>query len=162
MNEPGKSVKSIPSPGEGKRGEHGYLGYLVRQASHAIRTATERALEDLEVTLPQFLVMTMVQAYPGCSGADVARLTMLTPQTISVIIANLEREGRLTREDSPEHGRIRQMRLTAEGSGLLARCRMRTHQVEEKLAASMPPGAEPAIRRWLADVTTVDLSVERS
>jgi DNA-binding MarR family transcriptional regulator len=161
MNEHDKSTRPIPNPGEGKRGEHGYLGYLVRQASHAVRAATERALEDLGVTLPQFLVMTMVQSYPGCSGADVARLTMLTPQTISLIIANLEREGRLTREDSPDHGRIRQMRLTPAGTDLLARCRKRTGQIETKLAASMPPGAEPAIRRWLVEVTSVDLSVER-
>jgi DNA-binding MarR family transcriptional regulator len=160
MKSDDKPTVAIPNPGEGKRGEQGHIGYLVRQASHAIRAGIERALEDLGVTLPQFLVMTMVNAYPGCSGADVARLTMLTPQTISVIIANLEREGRLARTLSPEHGRVRQMRLTDEGVDLLGRCRQRTSQIEAKLIASMPPGAESAIRRWLVEATSLDLSIE--
>lgn len=41
---------AIPRPGEGKRGEAGYFGYLLRQASGAYRLRVERALADLEVT----------------------------------------------------------------------------------------------------------------
>lgn len=154
-----KRTTSIPQPGEGKRGESGYIGYLIRQAHNHIRLAIERALEDLDVTSPQFLVMTMVNAYPGVSGADVARLTMLTPQTISLIVANLERAGRLTREVSPEHARVQRMSLTPEGADLLAQCRQRTAVIERKLATAMPPEFEPAIRRWLADLATLDLTV---
>jgi hypothetical protein len=49
------------------------------------------------------------------------------------------------------------MTLTDEGAALLARCRERTHALEARLAASMPPGLEPSIRRWLVDVATMDL-----
>ena len=45
----------------------------------------ERALTDIGVTPPQFTVLTMIVAYPGASGADLARLTFLTPQTINVV-----------------------------------------------------------------------------
>ena len=71
-----------PPPGEGKRGEQGYLAYLLRQAQAATRLAMERALAELGVTSPQFVVLTMLRAYPGLSGADLARVAMLTPQTI--------------------------------------------------------------------------------
>jgi hypothetical protein len=71
----------VPAPGEGKRGEQGYLGYLLRQAHAAVRLKMERTLADLGVTSPQFAVLTMLNAYPGLSGADVARLTFLTPST---------------------------------------------------------------------------------
>ena len=121
-----KTPTPIPEPGEGKRGESGYLGYLLRQASSAVRLGMERLFEDLDVTTPQFLVMTMINAYPGISSADVARLAQLTPQTISLIVANLEKSGRLTRVVSPTHGRIQQMALTEEGKTLLAECRERT------------------------------------
>ena len=151
----------IPAPGEGKRGESGYIGYLLRQASGAVRLATERLLEDLEVTLPQFLVMTMVNAYPGSSSADVARLAVLTPQTISLIVANLEKAGRLRRAVSPDHGRVQRMELTDDGRVLLARCRERTQVLGARLSASIPPDLEPAIRRWLVDVATLDLTVDR-
>jgi DNA-binding MarR family transcriptional regulator len=153
---------TIPQPGEGKRGEEGYIGYLLRQAHSAVRLGIERALEDLDVTPPQFMVMTMVNAYPGISSADVARLSMLTPQTISLIVANLERSGRLTRVVSPTHGRVQRMELTETGRQLLAECRARTHQIEARLSAGMPPDLEPAIRRWLVDLVSLDLTVDKT
>jgi DNA-binding MarR family transcriptional regulator len=149
---------AIPKAGEGKRGEQGYLGYLLRQASSATRLALERALEDLQVTQPQFLVMTMVGAYPGASSADIARLTMLTPQTISVIVANLERAGRLSRATDPDHARIQRMQLTGEGGRVLGLCRVRAHAIEATLTSLMAPEDEAAVRRWLAAVATADLS----
>jgi len=158
----GKLPVGIPEPGEGKRGEAGYLGYLLRQASAAVRLATERALEDLGVTMPQFLVMTMVNAYPGVSAAEVARLALLTPQTISLIVANLERAGRLRRAVDPGHGRIQRMELTEEGRALLDRCRARTAILDARLRESMPDGLEPPIRRWLVDVATLNLEIEAS
>lgn len=157
----GKLASPIPNPGEGKRGEEGYLGYLLRQASAASRNAVERALEDLGVTQPQFLVMTLINAYPGSSGADIARAAMLTPQTVSLILTNLERDGRLARTASPHHGRVQRMALTEEGKALLERCRERTLQLEARLTASIPAGLEPAIRRWLVDVASLDLSIDR-
>jgi len=57
----------VPAPGEGKRGEQGYLGYLLRQAHAAVRLTMERTLADLGVTPPQFAVLTMLNAYPGLS-----------------------------------------------------------------------------------------------
>lgn len=148
----------IPEPGEGKRGEEGHLGYLLRQASAASRQALEQALADLGVTQPQFLVMTMVNAYPGSSSADVARLAMLTPQTISVIVANLERDGRLARATGPDHGRIQRMALTDRGRALLAQCRERAQAVEARLASALTPEQERVVRRWLVEVATAGRS----
>ena len=99
----------IPQVGEGKRGENGYLGYLLRQAAGAYRHRVERALADLRVTPPQFSVLTMLAAYPGISNADLARLALLTPQTVSTIVANLERAGAIVRQPHHYHGRIQQI-----------------------------------------------------
>ena len=89
MSRPRKPPPAIPPIEEGKRGPQGHLGYLVRQANVAVRAALERALADTGATTPQFAVLTMIVAYPGISGADLARLTFLTPQTINVIVRNL-------------------------------------------------------------------------
>lgn len=142
----------IPRPGEGKRGEAGYLGYLLRQASGAHRLRVERTLADLEVTPPQFVALTMVAAYPGLSSADLARLAVLTPQTVSVIIANLERAGSVLRRPHPVHGRILTMAITESGRALLARCRERVQVLEKQLAAGLTPEEEAVIRRWLSAV----------
>ena len=148
----------IPEPGEGKRGEQGYLGYLLRQGSAAVRLTIERALQDLEITQPQFLVMTMVNAYPGSSGADIARLTMLTPQTISLILGNLERAGMLTRSVSPDHGRVHCMELTETGRARLLLCRERVRAVDAQLRSLLTAEDEAIVRRWLVELASQHLT----
>src|SRR5215813_1366281 len=122
----------IPTPGEGKRGPKGHLGYLVRQANVAVRAAMEKALADLEVTPAQFAVLTMIVAYPGVSGADLARLTFLTPHA--------------------EHGRILRLNATTKGQALLKRCRSRVMDLEASLAGLVGREEERIIRRWLSAV----------
>lgn len=143
---------AIPRPGEGKRGAEGYLGYLLRQASGLVRGAMERALADLGVTPPQFTVLTMIAAYPGVSGAELARLTFLTPQTITVIVRNLLRGGAIEKTAHAGHGRILQLTATARGLQLLKRCRARVAEVEGRLAGLLGREEERAVRRWLAAV----------
>lgn len=144
--------KPMPEPGEGKRGEAGYLGYLLRQAAAAYRHRAERALADFGVTPPQFAVMTMLKAYPGCSNADIARLALLTPQTVSVIVANLERAGAIVRRPHEIHGRILQIELSASGLRLLELSRKRIHALEHELAGNLTEAEETAIRRWLVRI----------
>ncbi|HVI88610.1 MAG TPA: MarR family transcriptional regulator [Dongiaceae bacterium] len=140
---------AIPVIGEGKRGESGHLGYLLRQAAGGFRLSLERALADFDVTQPQFVVMTMIAAYPGASNADLARLAMLTPQTLSTIIANLLRAEIVSRHPHAIHGRIQQLLLTESGAKLLAKCRDRVAHLEAQLLAGLAPGEEQAVRRWL-------------
>ena len=141
-----------PPAGEGKRGEQGYLAYLLRQAQAATRLAMERSLADLGVTSPQFVVLTMLKAYPGLSGADLARVAMLTPQTVGVIIRNLERDGAIRKNPHPVHGRVLQWTVTRRGAALLDRCRRHAQSVERRLAAGLSANAERTIRRWLAQI----------
>jgi DNA-binding MarR family transcriptional regulator len=151
----GKSIADvarIPRPGEGKRGADGHLGYLVRQANVAVRAALDKALLETGVTTPQFAVLTMIAAYPGISGAELARLTFLTPQTINVIVRNLVRAGAIAKSADPAHGRILKLDATDKGRTLLKRCRSRVQAVEARLARSLSRTDERAVRRWLAKV----------
>jgi DNA-binding MarR family transcriptional regulator len=143
-----------PPPGEGKRGEKGYLAYLLRQAQAATRLAMERSLADLGVTTPQFAVLTMLKAYPGLSGADLARVALLTPQTVGVIIRNLERDGAIKKTPHPVHGRVLQWTLTRRGTTLLAKCRRHAKAIERRLAAGLSTEAQASIRRWLARIAS--------
>jgi DNA-binding MarR family transcriptional regulator len=141
-----------PPPGRGKRGEQGYLGYLLRQAGAASRLTLERALADLGVTPPQFVVLTMLRAYPGLSGADLARVALLTPQTVGVIIRNLERDRAIRKTPHPVHGRVLQWTLTRRGSALLGKCRRPVKALERRLAAGLGAKAQATVRRWLSRI----------
>ncbi|MGD9883546.1 MAG: MarR family winged helix-turn-helix transcriptional regulator [Reyranella sp.] len=156
-----KTGAAIPQPGEGRRGPEGHLAYLVRQANVAVRAAMEKALADLDVTVPQFAVLTMIAAYPGVSGADLARLTFLTPQTINVIVRNLEKAGAIEKSAHAVHGRILQLAVTASGRALLKRCRARVHAIEDRIADLVGRDDERVIRRWLSAVAET-LGKERS
>ena len=130
---------------------------MLRQASNAVRLGVDRALEDLSVTNPQFLVMTMINAYPGISGAEVARLTMLTPQTISLIVANLERTAACA---------ARSARTTAASSRWSSPTRARrcSPNAVSAPAASMPtcatasPPTRKFLRQWLVEIATRNLT----
>jgi DNA-binding MarR family transcriptional regulator len=148
-----------PLPGQGKRGEQGYLAYLLRQAQAATRLTLERALADLGVTPPQFAVLTMLRAYPGLSGADLARVALLTPQTVGVIIRNLERDGAIRKTPHPVHGRLLQWTLTRRGGKLLGQSRRHVKALEQRLAAGLSANAEVTVRRWLSKIAA-ELSQE--
>jgi DNA-binding MarR family transcriptional regulator len=141
-----------PPPGQGKRGEKGYLAYLLRQAQAATRLTLERALADLGITPPQFAVLTMLRAYPGLSGADLARVALLTQQTVGVIIRNLERDGAIRKKPHPVHGRVLQWTLTRRGQALLGKCRARGRALERRLQAGLAPKAQTTVRRWLSKI----------
>ncbi|MDX8477640.1 MarR family transcriptional regulator [Mesorhizobium sp. VK24D] len=147
---------AIPAPGEGKRGKEGYIGYLLRQAAGAYRLRVERALDEFAVTQPQFATLTMLSAYPGISNADLARLAVLTPQTVSVIVGNLEKAGSLVRKPHAVHGRIQHLDLSDSGRALLKKCRERVQRLERELTAGLSADEERAVRRWLVAVATAD------
>lgn len=147
-----KRKVTIPRPGEGKRGPEGHLGYLVRQANVAVRAAMERALADLDATPAQFAVLTMIVAYPGVSGAALARLTFLTPQTINVIVRNLEKGGAIQKSADAVHGRILRLQATAKGQALLKRCRVRVMEIEDLIAGLADKDEDKIVRRWLGAV----------
>lgn len=154
----GKSILSpgIPAVGEGKRGVDGHLGYLLRQAHAAHRIRMEKALAELDVTLPQFSVLTMLAAYPGASGADLARLSLLTPQTMSVIVHNLERAGAVSRHPHPVHGRIQVIELTDMGRQLLDACRARVQPVEAAMDSGLDEAGRRGVRAWLVRLAQGD------
>ena len=139
----------LPEPGEGKRGGDGYLGYLLRQAAHAYRTKAEQALADVTLTLPQFSVLTMLAAYPGHSNADLARLALLTPQTMSVIVANLLKAGLVARQAHAIHGRIHHIALTESGQDVLALAKQRVYAIEKDMLEGMGATEEQTVRDWL-------------
>jgi DNA-binding MarR family transcriptional regulator len=141
-----------PPPGRGKRGEKGHLAYLLRQAQGAVRLTLERALADLGITPPQFAVLTMLRAYPGLSGADLARVALLTPQTVGAIIRNLERDGAIRKTPHPVHGRLLQWRLTRRGATLLGKCQRPVKALERRLIAGLGAKAQATVRRWLSRI----------
>ena len=152
-----EGLPRLPLVGEAKRGPEGYLTYLLRQASASVRLALDRALAKEGMTYPQQSALTMIRAYEAVSAADLARLAMLTPQTINGIVHALEIRGAIRKEPDPVHGRILRLIITEEGRALNKRCRALTAPIEAALKAKLRPGAEGAVRQWLVDIAAASL-----
>lgn len=147
-----KGLPGIPAIGEAKRGPQGYLTYLLRQANASVRLALDRALAKEGMTYPQQAALTMIRAYEAISAADLARLAMLTPQTVNGIVRALEERGAIRKEPDPVHGRILRLVVTEEGRTLNKRCRALTAPIEAALNAKIDARHERALREWLVAV----------
>ncbi|MGH6890236.1 MAG: MarR family winged helix-turn-helix transcriptional regulator [Rhizomicrobium sp.] len=147
-----KGLPRIPAVGEAKRGPEGYLTYLLRQANAAVRLALDRALAKEGMTYPQQAALTMIRAYDAISAADLARLAMLTPQTVNGIVRALEERGAIRKEPDPVHGRILRLVVTEEGRALNKRCRVLTAPIEAALRSQIAPAQETVLRQWLVGV----------
>lgn len=142
----------VPAAGVGKRGAEGHIGYLLRQAQGAARQRLDAALASQGLTSPQFLLLNLLDAYPGASGADLARTAQLTPQTINLIVRKLEADGLLARSEHESHGRVLRLEVTTDGQARLKACKRLADGVEAELLALLDPASEAVVRRWLAAV----------
>jgi DNA-binding MarR family transcriptional regulator len=141
----------VTTIGEGFRGPDGRIGYLLRQAHQAFRAAVQAGLAPLGLTFPQYSVLSVADAEPGLSGAELARDSMLTPQTTNEIISVLATAGLLERRPDPRDKRVRRMVVTVAGRDLLSRARPAVHAVERRMTSSLDDAGQAVLRGWLAD-----------
>jgi DNA-binding MarR family transcriptional regulator len=97
------------------------------------------------VTAPQFATLALLQATPGLSNADLARESLITPQTMNVILGRLEAAGLVVRRPHPGHGRILLAGLTPAGRAVLDRCVHRAEAVETCLLGALDATERPVL-----------------
>jgi len=109
------------------------LGYALKRAQHALRTRMDEILRSLGFTTAQYAVMCVIEQESGISNAGLARAAFVTPQTMTGILANLQRDGLLSREADPSHGRILRSELTPAGKKKLAHAHRAVGELEKIL-----------------------------
>ncbi len=87
-----------------------------------IRTEMRRH-RALNISVPQFRVLTFLERRPGGSLSDVAERVGLSLPAMSRLIDGLVDRGLLTREDSPEDRRRVSLRMTEAGRDLVRTAR---------------------------------------
>ncbi len=111
------------------------IGYLLKRAQHALRLAFDVALRPLNLTTPQYAVLSVIEEKPGISNANLAKLSFVTAQTMHGIISNLEKRGLVERSSSAEHGRILSTKLTKSGKQLLNQAKKAVTHTEKQLTS---------------------------
>lgn len=113
------------------------VGYELKRAQHALRLRVDEALKRAGLTTPQYAALSVLEASPGISGAELARHSFVTPQTMNAIVARLEAAGLISRGVHPAHGRVLRAYLTEAGKKLLSGAHRSVRMVEERMLADL-------------------------
>ena len=126
-----RNRRVLTEAGEGYRGPDGHIGFLLRQAQTAVRSAIERAIQPLGVTPAQLSLLSVLVHEGVVSSADLAKLAMMTAQSAGGVVQNMEKAGWVAREKARTHGRIIWLKLTAEGRRIAAQAQKRAGEIEQ-------------------------------
>src|SRR5262249_40535498 len=95
-----------------------------------------------------------LRADDGLSNAQLARRSLVTPQSMSEALALLVELGYVKRRADPGHGRIIRTEITRSGLRTLERCDRAVDEVESELFDGVDPDDVEVVRAVLAATTS--------
>ena len=114
---------------------------LLRDVSHALRERiTEHGRESgLPVFFPRLPFLHVVIDDPGVTVNELARRLSMAKSQTSTLVAELEGEGFLRKEDDPDDRRLTRLFATSEAKRLGRRWRAQYRSVLSETLRSIPP-----------------------
>ena len=113
------------------------LGYLLKEASSALRSAMEEVLRPLGMTMTHYSCLELLAQRPGLSNSELARGAFVTRQSMNVLLQNLEREGFVTRPTEARVGKVLPTELTPRGRESLKKASAAVRSVELRMLSGM-------------------------
>ena len=98
------------------------------------------AVEPTGLTLPAYTALSVLRDQDGLSNARLARRSLVTPQSMSEVLALLVEQGYVRRSAEPGHGRVIRMELTEAGNRALERCDRAVDAVEREMLGDLDAG----------------------
>lgn len=130
------------------------ISCAVKRLQLAVRTAAERNLRPLGLTMPQYAVLSALADQPGLSNSELARRCFVTRQTMNEVLAGLQRADLVTRVAHPQDGRVQRTELTASARNLVARGDNVLAQVEEQTTTGLTRSQRQQLLDMLLICTT--------
>ena len=166
----GETRAALSRPASGRRGGHhrggdaapglggsvGDVGYPLKRAQHALRLAMDAALAPLDLTTPQYVVLSVLgraqdAGEVALSGAELARRCFVTPQTMTGLVAGLEARDLVRRRPHATHGRVLDVGMTSAGRETLLRAHGSAGAVEQRMLAGRTVAEQRRLAAWLRD-----------
>jgi DNA-binding MarR family transcriptional regulator len=120
------------------------LGYLLKEASSALRAAMEAVLRPLGMTVTHYSCLELLSQRPGLSNSELARGAFVTRQSMNVLLQTLERDGYVTRPAQAPVGKVLPTRLTPRGRRSLAKASAAVRGVEIRMLSGMTEAEQSA------------------
>ncbi|WP_440708865.1 MarR family winged helix-turn-helix transcriptional regulator [Herbiconiux sp. YIM B11900] len=125
------------------------LGYLLKEASSALRFAMEAVLRPLGMTVTHYSCLELLAQRPGLSNSELARGAFVTRQSMNVLLQALERDGFVTRPAEPPVGKALPAQLTPSGRRSLAEATAAVRAVELRMLGGLTPEEQSSAFRVL-------------
>lgn len=113
------------------------LGYLLKEASSALRAAMEEVLRPLGMSVTHYSCLELLAQRPGLSNSELARGAFVTRQSMNVLLQALERDGFVTRPPQAPVGKVLPARLTPRGRRSLEKASAAVRSVEVRMLAGL-------------------------
>jgi DNA-binding MarR family transcriptional regulator len=113
------------------------LGYLLKEASSALRSAMEAVLRPLGMTVTHYACLELLAQRPGLSNSELARGAFVTRQSMNVLLQTLERDGYVIRPERAPVGKVLPTRLTPRGRRSLAKASAAVRGVELRMLGGL-------------------------
>jgi DNA-binding MarR family transcriptional regulator len=114
------------------------LVYVVGRVNQGVRRELRKKLLPWDLSVPALTALSVLRTRPGLSSAQLSRRSLITPQSMSEVVATLERRGLVQRAVDPSHGRILRMTLTEAGAALLDEIDPVVAALSDELMADVP------------------------
>jgi DNA-binding MarR family transcriptional regulator len=113
------------------------LGSRLKRAEQVLSAEKARVLRPFELTVPQYATLLYLRHVTAASAAQLARASLVSPQTMATILTNLELKGLVERTTSLLHQKVLETRLTEAGSALVDSADVVAKGVEERILAAL-------------------------
>lgn len=125
------------------------LGYLLKEASSALRIAMEAVLRPLGMTVTHYSCLELLAQRPGLSNSELARGAFVTRQSMNVLLQTLERDGYVTRPAEAPVGKALPTRLTPRGRRSLEKASAAVRSVELRMVSDLTQDEQAVALRIL-------------
>jgi DNA-binding MarR family transcriptional regulator len=127
------------------------MGFLLRQAYQAMRSAMDRELRTLGITASQYSLLSVLGNYPGLTITELGLNSMLTQQTTSEVVRVLLREDLITASPDPADRRARRLALSARGESVLREADACVARLEDDALVALSARERGRVMRWLVE-----------
>ena len=122
------------------------LSYVIGRLERVLRRRLTAAIAPAGLTLPAYAALSALRVQDGLSNAQLARRSLVTPQSMNEVLTVLVERGYIRRRAEPGQGRIIRIELTKAGSEALDRCDRAVDDVEREMLGDLDADAVASLR----------------
>lgn len=125
---------------------------LLSRVQRLIRRDLELAFQEHGVTYAQFRALSLADAEPGLSGADLARRAHTSRQAMNQVVSSLVSNDLLSVSTDAPGSRRQRLHLTTSGHRVLGRCDATVEEIESAVLNGLDTSARDQLISLLEQV----------